>query len=60
MKTPCDKLAKIYTNCSGHMTKMVNMPIHLLKNQKAHDLGTWYVSIGDVGPAIFVQIIILG
>ena len=27
-KTPYDKLAKIYTNCSGHMTKMANMPIY--------------------------------
>ena len=28
MKTPYDKLAKIYTNYSGHMTKMANMPIY--------------------------------
>ena len=28
MKTPYDKLAKIYTNCSGHMTKMADMPIY--------------------------------
>ena len=28
MKSPYDKLAKIYTNCSGHMTKMANMPIY--------------------------------
>ena len=28
MKTPYDKLAIIYTNCSGHMTKMANMPIY--------------------------------
>ena len=27
MKTPYDWLAKIYTNCSGHMTKMATMPI---------------------------------
>ena len=27
MKTPYDKLAKMYTNCFGHMTKMAAMPI---------------------------------
>ena len=28
MKTPYDRLAKIYTNCNGHMTKMATMPIY--------------------------------
>ena len=28
MNTPYDKLAKIYTNGSGHMTKMADMPIY--------------------------------
>ena len=28
MKSPYDRLAKIYTNCTGHMTKMGNMPIY--------------------------------
>ena len=28
MKTPYDRLAKIYTNCSGHMTKMATMLIY--------------------------------
>ena len=28
MKTPYDRLAKIYTNCTGHMTKMATMPIY--------------------------------
>ena len=28
MKTPYDRLAKIYTNCYGHMTKMATMPIY--------------------------------
>ena len=28
MKTTYDRLAKIYTNCSGHMTKMATMPIY--------------------------------
>ena len=52
MKTPYDKLAKIYTNCFGHMDKMANMPIYgktplnlILKYQKAHDLGTWYIAL---------------
>ena len=28
MNTPYDKLAKIYTNIFGHMTKMATMPIY--------------------------------
>ena len=28
MKTPYDRLAKIYTNCTGHMTKMATMLIY--------------------------------
>ena len=28
IKTPYDRLAKIYTNCNGHMTKMAIMPIY--------------------------------
>ena len=28
MKTPYNKLAKIYTNCFGHMAKMADMPIY--------------------------------
>ena len=28
MKTPYNRLAKIHTNCSGHMTKMAIMPIY--------------------------------
>ena len=28
MKTPYDRLAKIYTNCTGHMTEMTAMPIY--------------------------------
>ena len=28
MKTPYGRLAKIYTNCTGHMTKMATMPIY--------------------------------
>ena len=51
MKTSYDRLAKIY---SGHMTKMVAMSIKgfkpfkylLLLNQKANDIGTWYVVFG--------------
>ena len=27
MKTPCNRLANISTNYSGHMTKMAGMPI---------------------------------
>ena len=28
MKTPYDRLAKIYTSCTGHMTKMATTPIY--------------------------------
>ena len=28
IKTPYDRLAKIYTNCTGHMTKMATTPIY--------------------------------
>ena len=28
MKTPYDRLAKIYTNFTGHMTKMATTPIY--------------------------------
>ena len=28
MKTPYDKLAKIYAKCTGHMTKMATTPIY--------------------------------
>ena len=52
MKTPYDRLAKIYTNCSSHM-KMVAMPIYgknsnylPLWNQEVNGLGTWYVALG--------------
>ena len=28
MKTPYDGLAKIFTNCTGHMAKMATTPIY--------------------------------
>ena len=28
VKTPYDRLAKIYTHCTGHMTKMATAPIY--------------------------------
>ena len=42
---------KIYANGFGHMTKVVAMPIceilfNNLQNQKANDLGIWYVVFG--------------
>ena len=53
MGTSHDRLAKIYTNCTGHMTKMATMPIYgkktfkylFLWNQKANGLGTEYVAL---------------
>ena len=49
MKTSYEWLAKIYANCTGHMTKMATTPIYgknppfkyLLRwNQKVNGLGT--------------------
>ena len=43
---------KLCSNGPGHMTKMATMPIYgknlknLLRNQKAHDLESWYASLG--------------
>ena len=61
MKTPYNKLAKMYANYFGHMTKMADMTIYgkpfenlLLQNQKADDIGTWYVTFGMWGlPNLF-------
>ena len=62
VRTPYDKLAKIYTKYFGHMTKMAATPIYgkkpfknlLFQNQKAGDLGTWYVALGMCGlPSLF-------
>ena len=43
----------VYINGTGHMTKMVAMPIYgktfknlLLQNQKSYDLETWRVALG--------------
>ena len=52
--TPYDWLAKICTNCYGHMTKMATKPIYgkklfkylLLWKQNANGLGTYYVALG--------------
>ena len=53
MKTPYDKFTKIYTNCYGHIIKMADIPKYCKKNiknllhdQKADDIGTWFVTLG--------------
>ena len=54
MKTPYDKLAKLYTKYFGHMIKMAVTSIYgknlfknlLLQNLKASDCGTLYVALG--------------
>ena len=53
MKTPYDRLAKNYTNRSGHMTRWCYAHIRykpfkylFFWNQKDKDLGTWYVALG--------------
>ena len=62
METPKDGGTKVCSNGPGHMTKMAAMPIYgkknfknlLLQNQKANDLGTWYVAFGMWGlPSLF-------
>ena len=40
MKTPHGRLAKIYTNCTGHMTKMATMPIYGKKHLNIFFSGT--------------------
>ena len=53
MKTPYDRLAKIYAKYFGHMIKMATTPIYgknpfmsSFWNQKPNGLGTWYVAFG--------------
>ena len=67
MKTPYNKLAKIYTNCYGHLTKMADMPIygkHPFKIffSRTRRVMTWDLvcNILDVGSTKFVQMMILG
>ena len=65
MKTPYDRLAKICTNCTGHMTKMATMPIYgknifFSGTKRPMALGVWVCSIADVGPIQFAQMMNLG
>ena len=67
MTTPYDWLAKIYTNCYGHMNKMAPRPymVKTLKissslEPKGHQLWELVCSIGDVGPTKFAQMMNLG
>ena len=64
MKTPYDWLAKIHTNCTGHMTKMATRPIYgknPLISSPLESKGQWpwdsVCSIRDVGPTRFAQMI---
>ena len=68
MKTPYNRLAKIYTNCTctGHMSKMATRPMvkTLYMSSSLEPKGQWpydlVCSIGDVGPTRFAQMINLG
>ena len=65
MKIPYDRLAKIYTNCTGHMTKMATMPIYGKNPLNILFSGTkrpmaLVCSIGHVGPTMFAQMMNLG
>ena len=58
MQTSEDGGKKVCSNSPGHITKMAAMPIYgknlLLQNQRADDLGTWYVALGMWGlPSLF-------
>ena len=53
MKTPYDKLVKIFTNCFGHMTKMAEIPIYgktpiqiFSRTKRLITLGLGYVAFG--------------
>ena len=66
MKTPYAKLAQIYTQYFGHMTKMTTMPIYgknPLKFSSPEPEGRspldLVCSIGDVDPTKFGQMMIL-
>ena len=67
MNTSNVRLAKIYANCSGHMTKMATRPIYsenFLISSSLEPKGQWpwelVCSIGDVSPTKFAQMINLG
>ena len=67
MRTPYDWLAKIYTNCYGHMTKMATTPIYAKNSLNIFFSGTkrqwpWDLvcSIRDVGPIRFAQMVNIG
>ena len=70
MKTPYDMLAKINTNCTGHMNEVATMPIYGknplniffsgTKRPMAFGLGMYTCSIEDVGPIQFAQMMNLG
>ena len=67
MKTSYDRLAKVYTKCNGHMTKMATTPIYGKNPLNVFFSGTkgqwpWDLvcSIGDVGLTRFAQMINLG
>ena len=61
VEPPWEGGTKIWSNGLGHMTKMATMPIygknlknHLLWNQKADDLESWYAALGtQVLPCLF-------
>ena len=67
MKTPYDRLAKIYTNFSGHMTKMATAPIYgknslniFFSGSKGPMALDLVCGIGDVGPTRFAQMMNIG
>ena len=52
MKTPYDRLAKIYTNCTGHMTKMATTPIYGKNSLNILFSGTKRPISNDIPPQI--------
>ena len=68
METPFDRLAKLYANCIGHMTKMAMLPIYgknplnifFPESGRPMTLGLDNLALGMCSPTRFAQILILG
>ena len=68
METLFDRLAKLYANCFGRMTKMAMLPIYgknplnifFPESGSSMTLGLGNLALGTCSPTRFAQILILG
>ena len=62
MKPPCDYGMKMYSNVSGHMTKMASRPIYgkNLQTSSSEPRGRWSWNIGYSSTTKFIQRMTLG